>query len=224
MNRILEPEIMEGREQAVAYADADFSTSNQLYVDRVIEYCGDRLGSVLDIGCGPADVMIRLAMADAGARIVAVDGSAEMLRIARERVEGAGLESRIELLQGLIPGLPLEDRSFDAILSKDLLHHLPDPAPLWSEALRLGREGAAIFVMDLLRPATADDAHRIVDEVASAEDPILREDFFNSLCAAFTLEEVREQLESAGLDLLVEQVSNRHMVIRGSLARPAVTV
>ncbi len=51
--------------------------------------------------------------------------------------------------------------------------------------------------------------------VAAREDPILREDFYNSLCAAFTIEEVREQLVTAGLDLMVARVSDRHMLISG---------
>lgn len=218
MQRILEPEIMEARDQALAYSAADFSTSNQLYVDTVVARYNEQLASVIDIGCGPADVMIRLAQAAPGSSITAVDGSAEMLRIAREKVDAAGLESRIRLLQGIIPGLPLDDQSFDAILSKDLLHHLPDPAALWSEARRLARPGAVIFVMDLLRPDTPEAAHEIVERVAGGEDPILKEDFFNSLCAAFTIEEIRRQLDDAGLGLDVEQVSDRHLVVSGSLS------
>jgi ubiquinone/menaquinone biosynthesis C-methylase UbiE len=215
MNRILEPEIMEGREQAVAYAAADFSISNQWYVDALVARHGDSLRSVIDIGCGPADVMIRLARRSPDVAITAVDGSAEMLRLAAERVEEAALAGRITLLQGIIPGLPLPERSFDAILSKDLLHHLPEPDALWSEARRLARPGAAIFVMDLMRPETPEAARRIVADVAAEADAILKEDFFNSLCAAFTVEEVRRQIAAAGLALEVEQAGERHLVVSG---------
>ena len=217
MDRILEPEIMDGQEQAIAYAQADFSTSNQQFVDTVSARFGSSLRSVIDIGCGPADVMIRLAEAHPEAEITAVDGSDAMLEIAREKVEAAGLQSRIELLAGRIPGLPLPEHRFDAILSKDLLHHLPDPAALWSEARRLGRPGAAIFVMDLMRPETPDAARRIVEDVAGSAETILKEDFFNSLCAAFTVDEVRRQLDDAGLDLEIEQASSRHLVVSGVL-------
>jgi hypothetical protein len=71
--------------------------------------------------------------------------------------------------------------------------------------------------MDLVRPPTPADAHRIVDKVAANEDPILREDFYNSLCAAFTIEEVGEQLLDASLDLGLTKVSDRHMLISGLL-------
>ena len=217
MERILEPEIMNDEQQALAYAKADFSTSNQWYVDHLLADYPDRIGNVIDIGCGPGDVMLRLATARPTARITAIDGSDAMIELAREAVRSAGLLERVTALQGYIPGLPLEERSFDAILSKDLLHHLPDPMVLWSEARRLGRSGAAIYVMDLMRPESPEAARNIVETVAGGELPILKADFYASLCAAFTLDEVRAQVKRSGLPLEVTQVSDRHMVIKGVL-------
>ena len=218
MERILEPEIMDDAEQALAYAKADFSTSNQWFVDHLLADFPRNLGNVLDIGCGPADVPVRLARADPAIHITAIDGSGAMLALAHKAVEAARLQKRIATVQGYIPGLPFDEHSFDAVLSKDLLHHLPDPMALWSEARRLGRRGAAVFVMDLFRPASPEAARTIVETVAGNEQPILKEDFYNSLCAAFTVEEVRSQINQAGLDLDVIQISDRHMLIRGLLS------
>ena len=217
MERILEPEIMDDAEQALAYAKADFSTSNQWYVDHLLADFPKNLGNVLDIGCGPADVPVRLARAHPTIRITAIDGSAAMLAHAQRTVQASGLQTRISAVHGYIPGLPFDEHSFDAVLSKDLLHHLPDPMVLWSEARRLGRHGAATYVMDLFRPASLDAARNIVEAVAGNEHPILKEDFYNSLCAAFTVEEVRSQIRQSGLELDVIQISDRHMLIRGVL-------
>ena len=217
MQRILEPEIMSDEQQALAYAKADFSTSNQWYVDHLLADYPDKLDHVLDIGCGPGDVMLRLATARPGTRITAIDGAAAMIALARKAVQTAGLQTHIRAQQGYIPGLPFTEHSFDAILSKDLLHHLPDPMVLWSEARRLGRAGAAIYVMDLMRPQSAQAARDIVQTVAGDEPPILKDDFYASLCAAFTPEEVKAQLKRSGLPLEVTQVSERHMVIKGLL-------
>ena len=213
MERTLEPELMEDEQQALAYAKADFSTSNQWYVDHLLADYPEELSRVLDIGCGPGDVMLRFAAARPGVRITAIDGSGAMIALARS----AQQDHRITLLQGRIPGLPLEERSFDAILSKDLLHHLPDPMVLWAEAQRLGRPGAVVYVMDLMRPHTPEAARTIVETVAGDELPILKEDFYASLCAAFTLDEARGQVKQSGLPLAVAQVSERHMVIKGRL-------
>jgi ubiquinone/menaquinone biosynthesis C-methylase UbiE len=215
VERILEPELMDDERQSIAYAKADFSASNQLFVDGLIRDFPDHLHTVVDIGCGPGDVVIRLARAAPHIHITAIDGSAPMIALARDAVRAAGLDARITVMQGYVPGVSLEERSYDAILSKDLLHHLRDPAALWKEISRLGRPGAAVYVMDLVRPPTAQDARRIVDTVSAAEDPILREDFYNSLCAAFTVDELREQVAAAGCDLEVMPVSDRHMLAKG---------
>ncbi|HEY7187512.1 MAG TPA: class I SAM-dependent methyltransferase [Vicinamibacterales bacterium] len=217
MDRVLEPELMDDRAQAIAYAKADFSASNQLFVDGFVRECRAHLGSVVDLGCGPGDIDIRLARTAPTIAITAVDGSPPMLAIAKRAVRAAGVESRVTLLHGVLPNLRLDAHSFDAVLSKDLLHHLPNPSVLWHEIDRLGRSGAAVYVMDLVRPATRHAAQRIVDAVAPHEDPILRQDFFNSLCAAFTVDEVAGQLRAARLDLDVAQVSDRHMLIKGLL-------
>ncbi len=217
MLRTLEPEIMDDDEQSHAYANADFSTSNQWFVDQLLVEYPEYLCNVVDIGCGPCDVMLRLAGARPDIRITAVDGSAAMIKLAREAVLARRYEARVVPMQGYIPGLALAEHSFDAILSKDLLHHLPNPMVLWREAQRLGRLGAAVYVMDLIRPATQQAARDIVEAVAPREHPILKEDFYNSLCAAFTMEEAEAQLRQARMLLEVAQVSERHMLIKGVL-------
>jgi ubiquinone/menaquinone biosynthesis C-methylase UbiE len=217
MDRMLEPELMDDETQSLAYAKADFSASNQMFVDGFVRECPTHLGTVVDLGCGPGDIDVRLARASRGIAITAVDGSRPMLAIAERAVRAAGVESRVTLLHGILANLPLDAHAFDAVLSKDLLHHLPDPLVLWNEVRRLGRPGAAVYVMDLVRPATRQAAQRIVDAVAPHEDPILRQDFLNSLCAAFTVAEIANQLREVRLDLQVAQVSDRHMLIKGSL-------
>ena len=218
MDRILEPEIMDGQAEADAYARADFADSNQWYADHFTSEYPSHLREVVDLGCGPADVTLRVARAAPHARIVAVDGSAPMLEFARKAVHSAKLSDRVTLHLGRLPGLSLPQHHFDAVLSKDMLHHLPDPQVLWSEVRRLGRPGAAVYVMDLIRPDSPVLAREIVERVAAHEHPVLKEDFYNSLCAAFTVSEIRSQLESAGLPLTVEQVTDRHMRIKGILS------
>jgi hypothetical protein len=68
-----------------------------------------------------------------------------------------------------------------------------------------------------MRPESPQAAHNVVETVARDELPILKADFYASLCAAFTLEETRAQVKQARLSLQVTQVSDRHMVIKGVL-------
>jgi len=216
MERVLEPELMDDDDQARAYAQADFSTSNQWFVDQLLTDFAPALQHVVDLGCGPADVLIRLARAKPDLHVTGIDGSTAMIHLAAAAIQATDLEQQITLINSYVPG-PLEDHMYDAILSKDFMHHLPEPMVLWNEAIRLGKPGCVLYVMDLIRPATPEDAQTIVERVAAHEDPILKQDFYHSLCAAFTVAEVQEQLRKAGLTLQVQQVSERHMLIKGTL-------
>ncbi len=76
--------------------------------------------------------------------------------------------------------------------------------------------------MDLRRPATEQEAERLVNEHSADAPAVLREDFYNSLLAAYTPAEVAAQLDRAGLaGLRVELPSDRHWIVTGRLpARP----
>ena len=201
--------------QCQAYASADFGVSNQAFVEIVRELIPPTAANVLDLGCGPGDVMIRLARACPSLKITAVDGSPAMIQLVQSAIEESGLSMTITALQGYVPGLPLPVGHFDAVLSKDFLHHLPDPMALWHEVRRLIRPGGFICVMDLWRPDSPEAAQEIVQAVAANEPDVLKTDFYNSLLAAFTPEEIREQLKAAALNLDVTMSGDRHMLIKG---------
>ena len=78
------------------------------------------------------------------------------------------------------------------------------------------REGnLKILIMDLFRPQSKEAARHIVDTYAGNEPKILQTDFYNSLLASFRVDEVREQLLQADLDLHCEEVSDRHLAVWG---------
>ena len=209
---------MEDPAQALAYARADFAEVNQGFVDRFRATFPElNRGTVIDLGSGPADIPIRLACGLPGVQVVAVDGSDAMLAHARNAVARAGLTGRIELLRARIPPLPSRARVCDAIISNSLLHHLSDPDGFWREVARVGRPGAALFVMDLFRPDSPERAREIVEAAAADEHQILKQDFFNSLVAAFTVDEVRSQLAASLPHLDCRIISERHWLVWGRL-------
>jgi SAM-dependent methyltransferase len=123
---------------------------------------------------------------------------------------------RVTFLTGLLPGVHLPRERYDAVISNSLLHHLHDPQVLWEAVKRYAAPGAPIYVVDLMRPDTVEEAAWLVELYAKGEPPLLRTDFYNSLLAAFEPDEVREQLRQAGLGhLSVTPVSDRHLVVSG---------
>lgn len=223
MERTPEPELMDTADQAEAYAIADFAEPNRRFVELFRARFPDfTRGSMVDLGCGPADIPLRLARELPNLRITAVDGAEAMLAHARRAVALEKLEPRIELIRGILPGAVPGARTFDAVISNSLLHHLHEPSALWTEIRALAKNNAPIFVADLMRPPSKTDAERIVETYSGQERPILKQDFYNSLLAAFTLDEVRAQLDRAGLsELVVEPASDRHLMVYGRRALSA---
>lgn len=221
MQRIPEPELMDDEAQARAYAEADFSEPHDRFVALFKEaFPGlEPTGTVLDLGCGPADVAVRFALAFPGCRIDGVDGAPAMLRQGRERVARAGLEGRVRLVEGYLPGASLPMAAYDVVISNSLLHHLAEPGVLWEAVKRYGKPGAPVFVMDLMRPETPEQAEDFVRRYAAGEPEVLRRDFHHSLCAAYEPSEVRAQIRTAGLEgLEIREVSDRHWIAWGRLA------
>jgi cyclopropane fatty-acyl-phospholipid synthase-like methyltransferase len=218
MDRVLEPELMGDPEQAAAYASADFSQENQGFVDRFEEYFpGFSGGRVLDAGCGPADIPIRFSRRYPSCHIIAVDASPPMIRLAEQAVSQAGLNDRITVQCERFDAVPGAN-VFDAVLSNSLLHHLPNPLQFWNKLRQLVKPGSAVLVMDLLRPDSPDEAQAIVDRYAAGAPAILRRDFFNSLMAAFTEDEITTQLARMNLTrLLIDVIDDRHWVVGGTI-------
>lgn len=210
---------MDDLEQARAYAEADFEESNSLFVRLFQEHFPDEKPKLfLDLGCGPADITIRLARIYPDAVFHAVDGSEAMLLFAKKGILDASLGKRIKLIKAFIPEDPLPVRHYDALISNSLLHHLKSPHALWKTITEHCRPEAPVLVMDLLRPESPEKAREIVNRYSASEPEILRRDFFNSLCASYTIDEVEKQLGLFGLEgLKVKQVSDRHLAVWGRL-------
>jgi SAM-dependent methyltransferase len=89
MDRIIEPELMEEEEQGLAYGQADFSGPNKQFIALFAAKFPDfsRNGRVLDLGCGPADILIRFALRYPDCECVGIDGAEAMLAPGRRVIE-----------------------------------------------------------------------------------------------------------------------------------------
>ena len=218
MKRVPEPELMEGQEQARAYAHADFEEPHSRFLSLMRDTFPVRnVGPwVADLGCGAADISIRVARAYPDCKVHGVDASQAMLDYGRKAILAAGLKCRVQLHRGYLPGVTLPRATYDTIVSNSLLHHLPDPMILWREVRRLSRNGSGVFVMDLVRPADRRRARELVRTYCGDEPKILQQDFYHSLLAAYRPDEISDQLREADLEHLeVRIVSDRHMVVAG---------
>lgn len=219
MQRVPEPELMDLPDEARAYAAADFADVNAAFVARLLELTGDRERTLaVDLGTGPADIPQRVLRARPHWQILAVDAAAAMLELARTETERAGLVHAIRLVQAAATASGLPAATHDVVFSNSLLHHVVDVDGLWREVQRLLRPGGLVFVRDLLRPPTREQARALVERHAGDASELLKQEFYRSLLSAYTPDEVRAQLERSGLaQLQVRVVSDRHLDVFGTI-------
>lgn len=97
-----------------------------------------------DLGCGTGQVAETLA--PWVRRVIAVESSRAMLAAARRRLGGI---DDVELRQGELEALPIDDGGLDAALICLVLHHVVEPAAVLREAARALRPGGRLLVIDM---------------------------------------------------------------------------
>lgn len=209
---------MDLQHEVDAYASADFRDVNARFVERALAVAPTAAEAlrVVDLGCGPGEITISLAMARPKWEVLGIDGSSPMLQVASKRA-ARELVRNVRFRLTDVRRLAAEFGPFDLIVSNSLLHHIRDPNELWETIRRVAAPGATVLVRDLFRPASVDEAQAIVESYAGNESETLKDEFLRSLRAAYTVDEVRDQLSRLGLgeSFTVEAVSDRHLDVRG---------
>jgi len=134
----MDPKTMWGSGNFVAVAERILE-AGELVVDRAGVAPGN---DVLDVACGTGNATIPAAKA--GARVTGLDFAPGLLEIAREQAADAMVE--IDFVEGDAQELPLEDASFDAVVSTFGHMFAPDHARTAAEMKRVLRPGGAIAV------------------------------------------------------------------------------
>ena len=122
--------------------------------------------TVLDVGCGTGRITEALFDLVPAGRVLAIDQSAEMVALARER-----LGSRAEVWRQDVLDLGLE-RALDAIVSTATLHWVPDHDRLWPRLASALRPGGALEVQCGGKGNIAR-IRRVIDAVAHEMAPEL---------------------------------------------------
>ena len=116
----------------------------------------DESWTVGDLGCGTGQVSSMLA--PFVEKVIAVDSSMEMLDAARDRLQSC---DNVDIRQGTLEQLPIEDASLDVAALMLVLHHLPDPLAALCEAERVLRPRGKLLVVDMYAHEREEYKHQM---------------------------------------------------------------
>ena len=136
----------------IALVSEDGATHNDHYHNFLLRHLPPNCHHALEIGCGTGGFARRLAKRSQ--RVIALDLSPEMIRLARER---SAQFSNIDFELADICGRPLSAQSFDCIASVATLHHLPIEETLLKMKAAL-KPGGILLILDLFEPARVSDS------------------------------------------------------------------
>jgi arsenite methyltransferase len=144
--------------------------------------------SVLDLGSGSGmDVFFAASQVGSQGRVVGIDFSAEQLAKARQLAATEGFD-QVELREGRIETLPVEDEGFDCVISNGVINLSPEKERVFAEVARALRPGGRLAVAD------------IVSEQQLKESIVCDADLWAScIGGAAQQDDYREAISSTGL-------------------------
>jgi len=180
--------LMNDTNQCMAYnKHASHPDTLHEYIQAYQSLIGIEQGTVIDLGSGTCNFVIALSQNFPNLNFVCYENSPAMIKIATDNINSAGLSSKIKLIQGDIFNAT---GHYDVALANRLLHHIDETKEFWKLMYSLSEN---VLVIDINRPPK-----HVVDYIRENneyQENVYKEDLISSLQAAYSLEEVTEQIK-----------------------------
>ena len=111
-------------------------------------------GRILDAATGTADVAISMAERAGGRRVVGLDPSAQMLRVAAKKLESRSLTGQVDLMEGDAQRMNFDDDSFCGATMAFGIRNVPDRLQALRELKRVVAPGGPVAILELAEPSS----------------------------------------------------------------------
>jgi len=170
---------------------------------------------VLDLGSGGGiDVLLSARRVGPTGKAYGLDMTDEMLALARENQQKAGVEN-VEFLKGEIEKIPLPDNAVDVVISNCVINLSADKDKVLREAFRVLKPGGRFAVSDVVVKGSVPDEVRksMLLWVGCIAGALEKDDYVAKLRDAgfqdvsieptrvYNLEDARQFLTAAGVDV-----------------------
>jgi ubiquinone/menaquinone biosynthesis C-methylase UbiE len=105
-------------------------------------------GLVLDVGTGPGYLPIEIVKRTPHVRVVGIDSSKALVRIAETNAERAGVSDLTRFLISDANRLDFDDDSYDLVISTGSLHAWKNPVLVINECFRVLKPGCEAWLLD----------------------------------------------------------------------------
>lgn len=192
---------MESIEEAKAYDELDRLWGDVLFqgfAESALRM-GVVEGKVLDVGCGPGRISVRLAKLNPHFFIEGIDLSQNMLDLAAQTATRAGVSRTTRFSPGDAKQIPFPDQTFDMVICHNFLHQLPDPLMALKEINRVAKPTGALLIRDVRR-LSEPWMNLMLPLFCLGQGSVLRRLTRDSYRAGLTRRELADLAKQAGID------------------------
>lgn len=167
--------------------DEETSIFESIYtVDNYLSFFGKKCSSILDIGCGNGNNLVKLSKHTS--KVIGIDTSPRMLQLSKHLCSEKGIDYELKMAD--VNKLPFEDRKLDGVFVNMVLHHVANPSGAIKEISRTLKPDGRLLLVDFMKHSHEEMRKKYAD-----------------LWLGFTDEQMSKWLYYAGL-----QITDRELV------------
>jgi 2-polyprenyl-3-methyl-5-hydroxy-6-metoxy-1,4-benzoquinol methylase len=214
MSRLIEKEIMDDPEQCLQYLKFNKINLIDFFYNKINHHFKDNQLTIFSFGSGTCEYESKIASSQNLVSIDAYEASREMNKLAKAVISLNNVEDKINLKEVLIEENTEIEKKYNFFICVNTLHQLQNPTVLWNTLKKACLPNSKFFILDLLREEDDLKIDQIIEIHAKDAGELFKGDFRASLKAAFTKEEIIEQLSNSGIEASVETINAKNSELK----------